>query len=100
MLRFDDMQNTVLWTYIVLLIAGGIMGFVKAGSKASLIASTGFAVPLILVAVGVVPAIVADVVIAFLLLFFGKKFAKGKKFMPGGMMAILSAVVLVLRLLL
>ena len=32
------MANTILWIYIVLLVAGGLMGFLKAGSKMSLIA--------------------------------------------------------------
>ena len=35
--------TTVLWTYIVLLVAGGLVGFLKAGSKASLITSVSFA---------------------------------------------------------
>ena len=39
----------------------------------------------------------ADVVLAFLLVFFGMKFAKGKKFMPSGMMCILTVVALALR---
>ncbi len=99
MLRLDDMQITILWTYIALLIAGGVIGFVKAGSRASLIASLAFAVPLVLAAFGVLPSIVADVVVGFLFVFFGMKFVKGKKFMPGGFMAILSGVLLVLRFL-
>jgi uncharacterized membrane protein (UPF0136 family) len=90
--------NTVLWVYIVLLIAGGVMGFVKAGSKASLIASSIFAAILALCATGVINwAHAADVVLAFLLVFFGMKFAKGKKFMPSGMMCILTVVTLALR---
>jgi uncharacterized membrane protein (UPF0136 family) len=32
--------------------------------------------------------------VGFLLVFFGMRFAKGKKFMPSGLMMILSAVVL------
>lgn len=90
--------NTVLWVYIVLLVAGGVMGLVKAGSKASLIASSIFAAILALCATGVIGwAHAADVVLAFLLVFFGMKFAKGKKFMPSGMMCILTVVTLALR---
>ena len=87
----------VLWVYIVLLEAGGVVGFVKAGSKASLIASSIFALPLILAALGILPAVAADGVIAFLLVFMGVKFAKSKKFMPSGLMVILSAAALALR---
>lgn len=87
----------VLWVYIVLLEAGGIVGFVKAGSKASLIASSIFALPLILAALGFLPAVAADGVIGFLLVFMGVKFAKSKKFMPSGLMVILSIAALALR---
>ncbi|MBI5774490.1 MAG: hypothetical protein HZA89_12190 [Verrucomicrobia bacterium] len=91
--------NVALWIYLALMVAGGLMGFLKAGSKASLIASVAFAVPLALAALGVfggASALVARCVVGFLLVFFGAKFAKGRKFMPAGMMTILSAVTLVL----
>lgn len=90
----------VLWIYIVLLEAGGLVGFLKAGSKASLIASSVFALPLILAALGILPAVAADGVIAFLLVFMGVKFAKSKKFMPSGLMVVLSVAALVARFLL
>ena len=38
----------ILWIYIGLLVGGGMMGFIKGGSKISLISSVAFAVPLIL----------------------------------------------------
>ncbi|MFT5493809.1 MAG: uncharacterized membrane protein (UPF0136 family) [Limisphaerales bacterium] len=91
------MDNIILWVYIVMLVVGGLMGFLKAGSKASLIASVTFAIPLTLAALGIVPAIVANVCLGILLLFFGKKFATGRKFMPAGLMTILSVVALALR---
>ena len=91
------MDTIVLWVYIAMLVAGGLMGFIKAGSKASLIASVGFAIPLTLAALAMVPAIVADVCLGILLVFFGKKYLTGKKFMPSGLMSILSVVALVLR---
>ena len=90
--------NNVLWVYIVLLVLGGVMGFVKAKSKASLIASSIFAAILAICALGVISwPYAADVVLAFLLVFFGMKFAKSKKFMPSGMMCILTVVALALR---
>lgn len=86
----------VLWVYIAFLIAGGLMGFIKAGSKASLIASSVLSIPLIFCALGYFNLDVARGFLAFLTLFFGLRFAKGKKFMPMGLMAILSAIALAL----
>ena len=40
--------HTVLWIYIVLLLVGGLIGFLKAGSKVSLITSAVSAAALIL----------------------------------------------------
>jgi uncharacterized membrane protein (UPF0136 family) len=91
----------VLWVYIVLLLAGGLMGFLKAGSKISLITSAAFALPLILCALRVIPLYpVAPVLLALLALVFGARFAKGRKFMPSGLMLSLSVLVLALLLLL
>ena len=90
--------TTVLWIYIVLLVAGGLMGFVKAGSKMSLITSLFFAILLSLCAAGTInEPIVADVLLMVLIVFFGMRFAKKKKFMPGGLMCILSVSTLALR---
>jgi uncharacterized membrane protein (UPF0136 family) len=83
----------VLWIYIVLLLAGGLMGFLKAGSKISLITSAAFALPLILCATKVIPPFpTAPIIVGVLALVFGIRFAKGKKFMPSGFMLLLSAV--------
>ncbi len=91
----------LLWVYIVLLIAGGVMGFVKAGSKASLFSSLGFGMLLALCAAGVINIpYVAESLVGFLLLFFGGRYFKGRKFMPAGFMTILSGLVLVSRFLL
>ena len=85
----------ILWIYIVLLLAGGLMGFIKAKSKASLIMSALFAAALALCATGVlqVPHL-AEFLVGFLLVFFGVRFIKGRKFMPSGLMLVLSAAVL------
>jgi uncharacterized membrane protein (UPF0136 family) len=89
-------DQLVLLIYAILLEAGGMMGFIKAGSKASVIASTLFAVIVFLFIFNVLPIAYVWTVLAFLILFFGMRFAKGKKFMPNGMMLILTIVTLVL----
>ncbi len=86
---------TILWVYIALLLAGGLMGFVKAKSKISLITSAIFAVLLALCATSVIrPFYIADILVGLLLVVFGMRFARGKKFMPSGLMMGLSAAVL------
>ena len=90
--------NTVLWIYIVLLVAGGLFGFLKAGSKTSLIASASFAAALILCAIGVIfQPHVADIILAVLLVFFAMRLGKSKKFMPNGLMLVLTVATLALR---
>ena len=89
--------TNILWIYIVLLVAGGIMGFVKAGSKMSLLTSLAFAAVLGLYNVGFIKVQhFADIILALLIVFFGWRFAKTKKIMPMGMMAILTAITLAL----
>ena len=87
----------VLWIYIVLLVAGGLMGFLKAGSKMSLLMSCGFAAVLALANARVLKVnYLVDVTLAVLIVFFAMRFAKTKKMMPMGMMAILTVVTLAL----
>ena len=91
-------SKTVLWVYIILLVAGGLVGFLKAGSKASLIASASFAAALILCAIGVIfQPHVADIILAVLLVFFAMRLSKTKKFMPNGLMLVLTLAALALR---
>jgi uncharacterized membrane protein (UPF0136 family) len=86
----------ILWVYIVLLLAGGLMGFIKAKSKISLVTSALFAVLLALCVTGVItrPLYAAEVLVGLLVIVFGIRFAKGRKFMPSGLMLGLSAAVL------
>ena len=84
----------VLWVYIVLLMLGGLMGFIKAGSKASLIASSAFAAILVLFALNILPFAYHWIVLLFLLVFFAMRFGKSKKFMPNGMMVALTLLAL------
>jgi uncharacterized membrane protein (UPF0136 family) len=93
-----NFANTVLWIYIVLLLVGGLIGFFKAKSKVSLIMSASFAAALSLCAAGIVfQHYVADVLLAALLIVFAIRLAQTRKFMPSGMMLVLTIVVLILR---
>jgi uncharacterized membrane protein (UPF0136 family) len=87
-------DQIILLIYAILLEAGGAMGFIKAGSKASVIASTTFAVVIFLFIFNILPIAYAWTVVAFLILFFGMRFAKSRKFMPNGLMLVLSIVTL------
>ena len=86
----------VLWVYIALLMAGGVMGLIKAGSKASVIASSIFSAVLALFALNILPFRFCWIILLVLLLFFGKGFLRSKKLMPGGVMAALTLLVLIL----
>ncbi|HXG46275.1 MAG TPA: TMEM14 family protein [Methylomirabilota bacterium] len=95
------MQDTVLWIYIVLLVAGGLMGYLKAKSKASVLTSTAFAALLSLCALRIITMRHAtEFLLLFLLAFFALRFAKSRKFMPMGMMALLTVITLAMRQLL
>lgn len=90
--------NLVLWIYIVLLVVGGLIGFLKAKSRVSLIMSVAFAALLSLCAAGVVfQYYVADILLAALLVVFAMRLAKTKKFMPAGMMLVVTLIALGLR---
>lgn len=89
-------DQIVLLIYALLLEAGGLMGLIKAGSKASIVASTIIAAILFLFVFKVLPIAYAWAFVLFLVLFFGMRFARSRKFMPNGMMLILSIVTLIL----
>jgi len=90
--------NKVLWIYIILLVIGGLIGFLKAKSKVSLIMSVAFAAALSLCAAGIIfQPYVADILLALLLVVFGMRLAKTKKIMPSGMMLVITLAALALR---
>lgn len=84
----------VLWIYAGLLVLGGLMGFIKARSKISLIASVACAIPIALVAMGKLPMAVAWVVIALLGGMFTARYIRGRKPMPAIPMIVASVVAL------
>lgn len=96
-----SLPNLILWVYIVLLFLGGLMGYLKAGSKISLITSACFAGILILCNTDAIfqphfAHVLSTIVLVFLLVFFSVRLTKSKKFMPNGLMAVLTLAALVL----
>ena len=94
--------NTVLWVYIVLLVVGGLIGFFKGKSQVSLIMSVAFAAGLVMTAVpGLLGASLArglaNVLMAVLLVVFAVRLTKTRKFMPAGMMLVITLAALALR---
>ena len=93
------MQNTAIeiWVYGVLMMVGGVIGFVKVGSKASLISGVGMGALLLISGYGVWRGtanslMVAEVVTMLLLVLFAIRYAKTRRFMPAGMLAVISLV--------
>jgi uncharacterized membrane protein (UPF0136 family) len=91
----------ILWVYIILLVTGGLIGFLKAKSRVSLIMSVAFAVVLIIAAIpGILDPRFArgfvNVVMALLLVVFTIRLMKTKKFMPAGFMLVITIVALAL----
>jgi uncharacterized membrane protein (UPF0136 family) len=90
--------NKVLWIYIVLLVIGGLIGFLKGKSKVSLIMSVLFAAALSLCAADLITVRhAADVLLVALLVVFSLRLVKTKKFMPAGLMLVITIAALALR---
>lgn len=95
----------VFLVYALLLIIGGVIGYAKAGSRPSLIAGVGSGLAVLLAAflttrsAGLGLGVGAAVAI-LLAGFFGYRYlVKTKKFMPAGMLAVVSVLVAVLAVL-
>ena len=94
----NNFAHKVLWVYIILLVVGGLIGFFKGKSQVSLIMSVAFAAALCLCAAGIIfQPYVADILLALLLVVFAMRLTKTKKFMPAGMMLVITLVALALR---
>ncbi len=95
----------VLGVYAVLLAVGGVIGYTKAGSRPSLIAGLASAVAALIALV--LSFLSSDwglglgALLAILLaVFFGYRFAvKTRKFMPAGLLAVVSLIVLAVTIL-
>jgi uncharacterized membrane protein (UPF0136 family) len=94
-----DFDIKVLWIYIIVLLVGGLTGFLVAKSKVSLIMSAVFAAVLILTTLrgvfqpGFAMAL-ANITLLVLLVVFAIRLAKTKKFMPAGLILIATVAVL------
>ncbi len=90
--------QAILVGYAILLMIGGFIGYRKAGSRPSLIAGSVSGL-IALLAAGLmlqdVRAIWLGVVLsAMMLVVFGIRFAKTRKFMPSGLLGVVSVAVL------
>ena len=87
--------------YGCLVLAGGLMGYRKAGSQASLVSGVASAVVLLAAASLIfkgnpLGVRLAMAVALLLLVFFTTRWLKGRKFMPAGLMVLSSAIALAL----
>ena len=98
------MASWIVLLYGILVAAGGVMGYVKAGSIASIIAGVVSGVLLVGSAVAMMKGSyqtgwwIALIVTIALLVRFGLAALKGFKMMPGGIVIIMSLVVLAVLL--
>lgn len=82
----------------MLLVVGGLVGWLKAGSKISLVVSVLFAAALSACAMGWVRVPLGpDLLLVILLLLFGWRLLKTKHFMPSGLMLTITVLALALR---
>lgn len=94
------MVAIVLAAYTVLLLVGGVFGYVKAGSRVSLITAVPFAIALAICAwVGEPHGLhVALGLQGILLVVFSLRFLKTRKFMPAGLMGAVTLLAVLLEL--
>lgn len=91
---------TIVFVYGLLIALGGIMGFVKGGSNASLISGSVFGLALLLSAYFISKGKIAAQYVALVLTFildgiFTYRFAKTLHFFPAGFLSLASLAVLI-----
>lgn len=97
------MQAILMMIYGVLLLIGGLMGYLKAQSSASLIMGGIFAIMSFVCAVAIYKEKIWGIYLSFaislfLAFFFGYRFYSSLKWMPAGMMLIVSALLFLILL--
>lgn len=92
--------QVVLGVYAALLAAGGVVGYLKAGSRPSLISGVacGAAAAVAAVLAGRTPTgfVLGAAVAGLLAAFFARRYLRLRRFMPAGMLSALSVGVLIL----
>lgn len=91
---------TIVFSYAMLILIGGFIGHLKAGSTASLISGITFGTLLTLCAYAIAKGKIIAQYFALILTFFLDgfftfRFAKTLYFIPAGMMSLLSLAVLI-----
>lgn len=84
----------MLWIYIVLLFVGGMLGYMLARSKVSIVMASAFALALVLCAVRVLPFGVSTWLMGALLVVFAIRLASTRRFMPSGLMLVITVLAL------
>lgn len=93
-------QSTLIVCYAILLLIGGFIGFITAGSIPSLVMSGIFSLLLVACSIYMFKGCrmafhFASALVLILLLFFGYRFFMSLKLMPGGIMMLISAGLLI-----
>ena len=89
----------IVFVYAAFTLVGGVFGFVKTGSRPSLIAGLASGLLLLAASFGLLRGQswglpLAVVLTAALLIFFGVRYSQSHAFMPAGLMVILSILTL------
>jgi len=97
-----NMPALIVYVYAVLVLVGGVIGFVKAGSRPSLIAGILGGLALLTAGWGISRGRVWGLQVALalilgLLVFFSIRYFRGspRAFMPSGLMSVLSLLALI-----
>lgn len=91
----------VILFFGLLVLGGGIIGYITAGSMASLIAGSAFGLALLVSGLGVLRRqkmgfIFAPLITFLLTVFFAYRLAQSGNFIPSGLMAVVGLVTLIL----
>lgn len=93
-------QSIFIACYALILLIGGLIGYLKTGSLPSIVMSGGFTLLFIGCSILIwrenhLAYHIAVALLFFLLLFFGYRYFMTLKLMPGGMMMLVTAVLLI-----
>jgi uncharacterized membrane protein (UPF0136 family) len=93
------LKTNVMWVYVALLLLGGVMGYIKGKSTISLFSSLIFAILIALSLLGIlIPLDYLPVFLAIIMIVFLIRLLKTRKFMPAGLMLVLTGIFLAVYL--